>query len=610
MNHLNRRSFLAGTFGAAALGSARLKAEGAPDGPLQAMPYGAVELHEGPLKRQFDENHRFFLNLSEDRLLKIYRQRVGLPAPGEDMGGWYDGFCPGAHFGQYVSALARFSAATGDEATRAKVRRLVGGYARTVDERGKFFAGLRYPGYTYDKLVCGLLDAYTLAGDDSAVRVLEATTQAAIPHMAERALTPEERAARPHKDDSYTWDESYTMAENLFLAWERTGHRQYFDMARRYLYDKPFFDPLSRGENVLAGRHAYSHVNALSSGMQGYLKLGDAKYLRAVSNAVDFIWKDQSFATGGWGPNEAFVEPGKGELGKSLATTRRGFETPCGAYAHFKLMRYLLAQTGDARYGDSLERVLYNTVLGAKPIQPDGSCFYYSDYHASGVKAGLRVVADSPWPWDHDGRWACCSGTLPQAAADAVVNAYFRGARGLYVNLFVPSRVKWTMGGTMCSLTQQTAYPTANLTTLRLELSAPATFTLHLRVPAWAGPRTSLAVNGKRPAGAIKPGTFFEIPRAWRTGDRIEFELDQPVRTEAVDAQTPDQVAILRGPQVLFGITGQPRELKRDELRRIVLRRAGGADWTWGAAENPLTLRPFWAIGDEAYQTYWNVREA
>src|SRR5580658_6880157 len=37
-------------------------------------------------------------------LAEIYRQRTGLLAPGEDMGGWYDDFCPGAHFGQYVSA--------------------------------------------------------------------------------------------------------------------------------------------------------------------------------------------------------------------------------------------------------------------------------------------------------------------------------------------------------------------------------------------------------------------------------------------------------------------------------------------------------------------------
>ena len=98
-------------------------------------------------------------------MLKIYRQRVGLPAPGPDMGGWYDDFCPGAHFGQYLSALARFAGVTDSDATRAKVKRLVHGLARTIDPSGKFFADHRYPGYTYDKLVCGLLDAHSYAGD-------------------------------------------------------------------------------------------------------------------------------------------------------------------------------------------------------------------------------------------------------------------------------------------------------------------------------------------------------------------------------------------------------------------------------------------------------------
>ena len=613
MQHSSRRSFLLSTVGAAAAaGTTRLRASvvGEPHAALKVMPYGTVELLDSPLKRQFDENHAFFLNLSEDRLLKIYRKRSGLPAPGEDMGGWYEGFCPGAHFGQYLSALARFAAVTGNEATRAKVNRLVSGYGKTVDPSGKFFVDLRYPGYTYDKLVLGLIDSYSLVGDRNAVGVLEATTTAAIPHMAERALTPEEREARPHKDDSYTWDETYTMAENLFLAWERTGNRRYFEMAKPYLYDKPYFDPLSRGEDVLPGRHAYSHVNALSSGMQGYLKLGDPKYLHAVLNAVEMIWKDQSFATGGWGPNEGFVEPGKGELGKSLAETRRSFETPCGAYAHFKVMRYLLTLTKDPRYGDSLERVTYNTVLGAKPIQQDGSCFYYSDYHPSGVKAGLRVVSDSPWPWDHDGRWACCSGTLPQAAADYNINAYFQSADGMYVNLFVPSRVRWTAGGSKCALTQQTDYPTGNLTTLTMELTAPSEFALYLRVPAWAGPHTSVSINSKRASEPVRAGSFHRLQRAWKNGDRVEFEIDQRVRTEAVDGQTPNMVAILRGPQVLFGITEQPVELTRSKLDSISLRKGTGADWAFDAAGRQVTMRPFWAIRDEVYQTYWRVREA
>ncbi len=572
---------------------------------LQTFPYGAVELLPGPLKRQFDQNHTFFLNLSEDRMLKIYRQRTGLPAPGEDMGGWYDGFCPGAHFGQYVSALARFAAATNSEPTKAKVKRLVAGYAKTVDPSGKFFIDLRYPAYTYDKLVLALIDAHSLVADETAVAVLDSTTRAAAPHMPERALTLEEQRTRPHKDETYTWDETYTLAENLFLANERTGDPRYFEMGQRYLLDRTFFDPLSQGQNVLPGLHAYSHMNALSSGMQGYLKLGNPKYLHAVTNAVEWIWKDQSFATGGWGPNEGFVEPGKGALGESLAATHRSFETPCGAYAHFKVMRYLLALSADPRYGDSMEQVLYNSILGAKPIREDGWSYYYSDYGHSGHKTDHRVIAGSPWPWDRDGRWPCCSGTLPQIAADYVISTYLRSRDGVYVNLFVPSRLTWQVSKlARCTLTQETSYPTANLISLRVDPSTETAFNIHLRVPAWAGPNTSLSVNGKRLNQKITPGSFLLLQRTWKRGDLIQFELDQRVSAPAVDPQHPDQIAIVRGPQVLFALSDTQPQLRRTDIDRMQLTRSTNNDWSLKTEASSLPLRPFYDIQDEIYQTY------
>jgi DUF1680 family protein len=558
---------------------------------LSLFDYSQVELMDGPLRRQFDTNHAFFLRLDDVRMLKIYRQRVGMPAPGADMGGWYDDFCPGAHFGQYVSALARFARATDSEATRAKVKRLVRGYAETLDPAGKFFVDLRYPGYTYDKLVCGLLDAYSCAGDTTALDVLAETTSAALPHMADRALTPEEMQQRPHKDETYTWDETYTFAENLFLAYERTGDRKYFDLGKRYLLDRGFFDPLAEGQNVLTGLHAYSHVNALSSGMQGYLKLGDAKYYRAVKNAVDMILKDQSYATGGWGPNESFVQPGKGELGDSLRTTHRHFESGCGAYSHFKVMRYLLALTRESRYGDSMERVLYNVALGIQPILEDGSTFYYSDYHAGARKSYIRIIPDAQYRWDKDDRWPCCSGTFPQVTADYGISSYLRAVDGIYVNLYVPSRVSWTQGATRCSMLQETDYPAGNGVTLTLTAPPSSDFTVYLRIPAWAGRSTSVSVNGHLVRPEITPG-FLPVRRKWKAGDKIELEIDQSVRYEPVDAQHPNQVAVVRGPQVMFALTETQPKLSRREMNGM---------------PSDIRLRPFGSIGDEVYQTYWEV---
>src|SRR5579885_1605105 len=131
--------------------------------------YSDVKLTGGPLKAQFDRIHAAYLALDEDRLLKVYRQRAGLPAPGQDMGGWYDpeAFAPGHSFGQYVSGLARFAEATGDAATQAKVKRLVDGFVATIDPDGYSYGSVRastaFPAYVLDKNLIGLLDAHQFA---------------------------------------------------------------------------------------------------------------------------------------------------------------------------------------------------------------------------------------------------------------------------------------------------------------------------------------------------------------------------------------------------------------------------------------------------------------
>src|SRR3954464_12012 len=549
---INRRTFLKTTIATAASAYATrvIPAWGMSDKslvaastPLTTFAYSDVQLLDGPMKRQFEENHSRFQNLDDDRLLKVYRQVAGLPAPGEDMGGWYDltgfslegndfhGFIAGHSFGQYVSGLARAYAVTGSEATRAKINRLVKGYGETLDAKAKFFVDYRLPSYTYDKLSCGLIDAHEFAHDPMAMDIHEKLTRAILGYLPEKALSRAEQRSRPHKDTSYTWDETYTLPENLFLAYQRSGKSFYRDLAKQFLEDDTYFDPLSQGNNVLPFEHAYSHVNAFSSAMQAYITLGSEKHLRAAKNGFDILVKTQSFATGGWGPNEAFGEPGTGQLGNSLTQTHPSFETPCGAYGHFKIARYLLRVTKDARYGDSMERILYNTILGAWPIQADGTSFYYSDYATSAKKV-----------W-YGQKWPCCSGTFPQLAADYHVSTYLRSADGVYVNLFAPSSVQWTSGGAKLGLRQITSYPFDNKVEIRISASAPQEYTLFVRIPAWATPDPGVIVNGGRRSGAVEPGTFAAIRNTWEGGDRVEIELPMPLHLDTVDANHPDLVA-------------------------------------------------------------------
>ena len=111
------------------------------------------------------------MQISDDSLLKPLRQMAGMPAPGQDLGGWYHydpdlshfagdaAFAPACTLGQWVSALARMYAITADEATRARVLRLNRLYAQTISP--DFYTKNRFPAYCYDKILLGLLDAHT-----------------------------------------------------------------------------------------------------------------------------------------------------------------------------------------------------------------------------------------------------------------------------------------------------------------------------------------------------------------------------------------------------------------------------------------------------------------
>jgi hypothetical protein len=416
-----------------------------------------------------------------------------------------------------------------------------------------------------------------------------------LPRLSDRGEPQSRWRTSIGENPGDNYDESYTLPENLYLAWQRGAGDRYLRLAPRYLLDRTYFDPLSEGKNILGDHHAYSFCNALSSAMQAWIATGSVKHLHAASNAFDMIDSTQSFATGGWGPNESFSAPGSGALYASLTGTHRGFETPCGSYAHFKLTRYLLRVTGDGRYGDSMEGVFLNTVLGAKQLQPDGRAFYYSDYNFSSHKTYFPDA------------WPCCSGTLPQVAADYRIMTYFNDAEGIFVNLYHPSSLRAvTPGGAQLALTQNGDYPLDGNIRLSLKLSRPDTFTLRVRIPAWSitnSARPLIVVNGNRIAAPHNRG-FAAIHRRWNDGDNVQLLLPMPIRLKAIDADHPNVVALVRGPLVLFPVTSTPPGLTRQQLLAVRQLR-GQLAWQADAKSgSPLRLLPFSKFEDEAYTTY------
>jgi hypothetical protein len=238
---------------------------------------------------------------------------------------------------------------------------------------------------------------------------------------------------------------------------------------------------------------------------------------------------------------------------------------------------------------------MYNTVLGAKPMHADGRAFYYADYNY----AGKKVYSNHGFP--------CCSGTLPQVAVDYRVNTYFRDPTGIYVNLYMPSSVRWTYDGAEISLRQDGIYPFEDSVSLEIGTSQPKEFALRLRIPEWAQD-ARVEVNGKKWQDAAEPGTFLAIFRQWRSGDRIDLQMPRKMRLQAIDPQHPDTVALLCGPLVLFAITkdsAQPFSIARAKL--LAARQTEKQAWEVTEANGPIRLLPYIGIDDEQYSTYLHV---
>lgn len=600
---VTRRSFLQAGAAASAylssgqiLGAASVPSRAFEHGePLSEFQYGQVRFPSGLHQAQLEQAHSILVGLNEDSLLRPFRLAVGLPAPGRDLGGWYSGdqFGPGV-FGQWLSALSRYVAITGDEPTRAKVQRLAGEFLECLEPAGRAFRIANdHLTYSYDKIACGLGDAQVFAQDPVAPVVLARAAEVVSPLLL----------ARKPKEGEW-----YTVPENAFIAWQRSGDARHLEVAREYLHEE-FFDALAQGKDMLPNRHAYSHVNALSSAAKAFLVLGEKKYLRAAINGFSFV-QAQSFATGAWGPNEAFL-PSEGlpflnfpplkTLGESLAQARSHFETPCGSYAHFKLTRYLLRITKDSRYGDSMEQVMYNTVLGAKPINKFGKAFYQSNYHSHARKEyfdGYDSLIEDEWP--------CCSGTLPQIAADYRISTYFRDPAGVFVNLYIPSTLSWKQRDTSVTLTQTGNYPLDEKISLEMKVSRPTRFSIRLRIPEWTR-NPSIRINGKTVSQPIVAGRFATLRREWLSGDRIELELPRTLTLKPVDGERLNTVALVSGPLVLFALSDDTPKVTRAQLLAAKQSGPGSAEWCTQSVDGPLRLVPFWEIKDETYFTYFSV---
>jgi uncharacterized protein len=560
------------------------QAQAAAAGALEVFDYQGVRLLPSRWRTQQDAVLDYYLAVPTDNYLRGFRRRAGRPAPGAELGGWYsaDFFNP---FGQIVSGLARLHAATGRVSARTKVLALTAGFRECIGPDGFFFysANPNATHYGYDKALCGLLDAWLYCGDTNGRDAMLPISLWALGNLSQERL---------YSGLPIEW---YTLSENLYRAYLATGNAGYRDYGRIWEY-RGFWDHFhpAPGEdwfvNPTTGEpwplyHAYSHVNSLSGLGAGWLAFGDEYYRAALGIAHDTIRATQTYATGGFGPYELLLNS-RPTLAALLRNpfTHSHFETQCGSWAVFKAAKYLLRLTGDARYGDWAEQVLYNGVGASMQSLADGRVQYFSDYSARG---GVKAASNA---------WSCCAGTRPQVVADYTDMVFLRAAGSLYVNLFLPATVDWTVAGGRLRARLETTFPESDVVRLVIEEAPATSLAVRLRAPGWLAAAPAARVNGSPVTVSADALHWLPFTRVWRAGDVLEVTLPTGARPRLVrvDAAAAYPVAMVQGPVVLaYGATINPARATPpqsivDSLQRV----PGTLDYRAGTS---VAVRPFYA---------------
>lgn len=561
---------------------------------LQPFNYHGVTLNDGLYKAQLDDVHSYYLNLSDDDLLKPFRIRAKHPAPGRDLGGWYttDRF----HiFGQIVSGLARIYAATGDEKCRDKANRLVDEWALCIAPDGYFYADPppNAPHYIYDKMVSGLLDDFLYCHHKQSLQHLSRITDWAQKNLKRNFNVP-------------STNEWYTLSENLYRAYLATGDAKYRDFAEVWKYNDYwgcYADHVdlftSRDPRKKEHYHAYSHVNTLGGAGLAYAVTGRTNYLATIVNGFNYLRTNELYATGGFGPNERLLP--RTQLVAALETTHKSFETQCGAWAVFKLCKQLIAYTGDSSPGDWVESVALNGLCATIPMTTNGNVFYYSDYNLHG---GQKINVPISW--------SCCAGTRPQAAADLDDLVYFKNSDNLFINQFTASTVHWDHTNGSVIVTQNTTFPESDAVTFTFTVSKPTTFALTIRAPAWLASPMQWKINDTETKYTLDSHGWASLRREWKNGEVLTVKLPMQLHFVPMGKTNSFPAAVAYGPVVLAfqAPNAKPiRELARTNILQSLNPTPGKPLHFTLATDQTIRAVPFYSIPEnQPYYIYLSPR--
>jgi hypothetical protein len=196
--------------------------------------------------------------------------------------------------------------------------------------------------------------------------------------------------------------------------------------------------------------------------------------------------------------------------GQDADATATGYEY-CSIHELFDSYMHLFQKSGETRWGDRAEWLLFNAGQGARHPRESAISYLRTDNSAS--LTGPLYPGDPPAPQGPQTRYkfspahqdaaVCCVPNAGRIYPYYVKAMWLRSAAGLIAALYGPCEVQTEVNGVPVRIREETSYPFDLHVHLTVEVAEPIAFELALRLPGWVTDLTLSGANAKASDGWV-----------------------------------------------------------------------------------------------------------
>ena len=580
---------------------------------MQKNAWIAIEakLNHSIFRERMDLNRKYLKTLDEKRLLAGYFMEAGLNSNihlesfpkfyGAAGGGFETPECQvkGSYAGHYMSACAYLYRFEGDEEMKSRGDKMVDwleecqkesedGWVCSIPSlyldriaRDKWVWA---PQYMVHKTLMGLIDMYRYANNKKALEIADKWSDWFV-NWTDKF--DEERLAK-----LADW-ESGGLMESWADLYAITGKEKYKVLAGRY-YRRNLFDPLIAGEDILTFKHANTSIPEVHGCARTYEVTGEEKYRKAVEAFWHFaIDERDQWASGGQNNREMWVS----DLTENISASTQEF---CTVYNTIRLAEYLFRWTGEAKYAEVMELLLYNGVLAQQNKVTAQTCYFLP--MAGGSK--------KRWMGNYDS-FVCCNGTMAQAQTSYGDKLIYQKEGAICVPQYIPFCAEATIDGEAVKISMNYGNSNQRIYEIAVSTKSPLEFALFVRKPEWSE-TLGIAIDNQ-PLNLCPKDGWVEIRRVWSENTVVSISPEYKMIPVKLGEQD-NRFAFRFGPILMAALSDGEHSLCGDaektaksiDTSKLIFADLYGRDSAYIVNKRTnFKLVPLYRITDEAYQVYF-----